>query len=589
MCKFCTNPYGEKEDEKNEEKNLDADYYLTCPDCGLIPFLKFDYNNNFDPLLIYDCLCLNSETNKISYIYHQLRNNLQDSENENKNIYECNCYENNSDYSDNNSIDSNNKYNDCTFDFIGFCFDCEKNFCEKCKKIHLNHNYKFFDNDCYLNLNENKYKNISNKINEIFNFSEKYLNLIDKFILCLENKKKIFEKFKNNFNQICNVLENVFEMSKFYDSKNKINFQLIENLKIFDKIEINNFEYDFEKELKKFENKINKENENNNFLEKFLRNKIIVNNNKKEILKEKIIFNNNNKICNIKNYIKINEFVNENKIMRLKILNDGHFLVEYYFNLIKIFNSNTFKLNNEIFNSNIINFENFNNKIFVKNVLNKNIYFYEKIDELNFWGKIKYKIKNEKINKIYELNNNNFISLEENLIKIWNVNNNNNKLFVKDEIKKNCSDIKIINNNLILLIENKIDKIILFNIINKKTDIINLNSNYNKIIVDNKKIFLIDNKNLILFDIDFKSVLLRFSFENNIYNLLFFNNKNNNDFIIIDNNFNKYNINHCEIKEKKLNIKSKLEINDCNLNNFIIGKNNHIHFNKNLNIITYGN
>jgi hypothetical protein len=105
--------------------------------------------------------------------------------------------------------------------------------------------------------------------------------------------------------------------------------------------------------------------------------------------------------------------------------------------------------------------------------------------------------------------------------------NNNNKLFVKDEIKKNCSDIKIINNNLILLIENKIDKIILLNIINKKIDIINLNSNYNKIVVDNKKIFLIDNKNLILFDIDFKSVLLRFSFENNIYNLLFFNNKNN--------------------------------------------------------------
>lgn len=92
MCKFCTNPYGENEEEKIED--LDVDYYLTCPDCGLIPVLKFDYDINLDPILNYDCLCLNSETNKISYIYHQLRNNLNDIENLNKNIFECNCNEN---------------------------------------------------------------------------------------------------------------------------------------------------------------------------------------------------------------------------------------------------------------------------------------------------------------------------------------------------------------------------------------------------------------------------------------------------------------------------------------------------------------
>ena len=562
MCKFCTNPYGENEEEKIED--LDVDYYLTCPDCGLIPVLKFDYDINLDPILNYECLCLNSETNKISYIYHQLRNNLNDIENLNKNIFECNCNEN-------NSIDSDNK----NFDFVGFCFDCDKNFCDECEKIHLNHNFKYFNDD--LEINENEYENILNKINEIFNFCEKNLNLIEKFILCLENRKKIFEKFKNNFDQIFNVIENVFEMSKFYNKKNKINFQLIENKKIFDKIEINNFEFDYENELKKFEYKINKENEKNFFYEKFLKNKIIVNKNKKEILKEKINLNFND--FDIKKFIKINEIVNENKIKRMKILNDGNFLVEFYFNLIKIFNSNSFKLNSEIFNCNIINFDNFNNKIFVKNVLNKNVFIYEKIDEINFWEK-KFKIKNEKINKICELNNN-FISLEENFIKIWN-----EKLILKDEIKKNCVDFKIIDNNNILLIENKIDKIILFNIFNKKTDIFYLNRDFNKIFVDkNKKIFLIDNKNLFLFDFNFKSIILNFSFENNINNLLFFN--NNNNFLIIDNNFNKYNINHCEIKEKKIKIKSKLEISDCNLNNFIITKNNQIFFTKNKNILTF--
>lgn len=183
-------------------------------------------------------------------------------------------------------------------------------------------------------------------------------------------------------------------MSKFYNKKNKINFQLIENKKIFDKIEINNFEFDYENELKKFEYKINKENEKNIFYEKFLKNKIIVNKNKKEILKEKINLNFND--FDIKKFIKINEIVNENKIKRMKILNDGNFLVEFYFNLIKIFNSNSFKLNSEIFNCNIINFDNFNNKIFVKNVLNKNVFIYEKIDEINFWEK-KLKFKNEKI------------------------------------------------------------------------------------------------------------------------------------------------------------------------------------------------
>ena len=231
--------------QKNDSNDLFKEF--RCPKCYLIPFIQLYAKKNN---LIMKIKCINN---------HEFTNSIKELENKieekslNKIIcnkckvnikkeleffYCINCYENycnecknfhesknknhkliNIEMIDNNCFEHEN--NSC----IGYCFNHNKNFCKDCS------HYKEIDINLFEELNENEInnyqKNILNNENDINELNSSF-----------EQLKKVFEKFENNFILFKQNVEKrilfIKQIIKFYKFKkieNKINFQMIENIK----------------------------------------------------------------------------------------------------------------------------------------------------------------------------------------------------------------------------------------------------------------------------------------------------------------------------------------------------------------------
>ena len=215
-----------------------------CSKCFLIPFIQFFVKNNN---LIMKMKCFNNHENKKI---------IKEKEKNNENYFICNkCKENSNQNKQKNFF---------------YCENCFKIFCEECKNFHINNNnnhklinIKMIDNFCFeheknligfcLNHNKNFCKECShfkeNEIKFFSDFNENEINDCLKNILNNENDinelnsifiqlKKSFENFEKNFLLFKKNVENriffikkIIDFFKFKKNENKINFQMIENIK----------------------------------------------------------------------------------------------------------------------------------------------------------------------------------------------------------------------------------------------------------------------------------------------------------------------------------------------------------------------
>ena len=153
---------------------------------------------------------------------------------ENKNIlYKCSCgkiicgkckntHLNNVNIGEHNLIDYKTKEYTCYCNnnglkFIGYCFDCQKNFCELCQKEHTKHNTKLFEN-----IKIEKEKMIQ-KMNEQKNIILKFNKIIDEW---LERVKEFIDLYKKKLELCLKINEKIIEQ---YDV-NKKNYKFIKNI-----------------------------------------------------------------------------------------------------------------------------------------------------------------------------------------------------------------------------------------------------------------------------------------------------------------------------------------------------------------------
>ena len=378
--------------------------------------------------------------------------------------------------------------------FSHYCKNCNKNICLLCLNNHQQHNIillsQIFINDDYLQ----KIKNKENDILKIKNIKNEIIEEFKKQIKLIED---IYLKFEKNMNLLYSLINNLMNTYIYEKKLNNYNYEIIENLKIIDKIkfpmiDLSDCKNIYEK-IKKFIsfygiNENNKMNDNNK-------------------IKQNIKFNIlNNKISNTLNH-------HTNYINQIILLQDGRFASSSSDNSIIIYNKENYSIQLQIQNliSCVYNIFQSNNGYIFALISNGTISIF-KLISLNSYQNIQnIKAHNYSVRKIIELKNGRYISCSfDKTIKIWKFNNNElllDKIINQDNEISNIIEIE---ENEIISIPNGNSSIIFWNINQLKiiSQINQIECTYcwnnlikllNKIIIVGgiKFIYLINNHNLI--------------------------------------------------------------------------------------------
>ena len=236
----------------NKSNEFNPNDIPRCESCNLIPLFDINYGEE-SPIISYECQ--NRHKNKLNlFDYMKIRNK--------NSIFKINCNECNSKNKENSSFCSKcNKFickeccikhtdtnkhiimNNDKFDsiciihsntFSSYCLNCKANLCAYCIKEHKEHKIITLEN-MLLSKEENN-KNI-NRINKLKNFVIKIEDIKNNIIKELD--KIILE---NKF-----ILE-LLETFEYENKKNNINYNVIQNIKIYEK-EYNNQKYNMLEEI----------------------------------------------------------------------------------------------------------------------------------------------------------------------------------------------------------------------------------------------------------------------------------------------------------------------------------------------------
>ena len=231
----------DKENSKNEFNLKDIP---RCMKCNLICSIKLNYIGNFEPRIIYECekghsgnISLEDYMNNCNKFSLLEETNFKCDKSDKEEIFYCSvckifvclsCIKNHTGKNHSNydikRYDSLCIKHDNLFSF--YCAKCRKNLCIYCSKNHRDHEL--------INLSEIYYSNESKSSlkNEIMNI-EKKIEELDKIE---ENIKKEITKLKESTKleiQFLNILIKTYE----YEEKNRnLNYNVILNLKNFDKV-----------------------------------------------------------------------------------------------------------------------------------------------------------------------------------------------------------------------------------------------------------------------------------------------------------------------------------------------------------------
>ena len=218
--------------------------------------------------------------------------------------------------------------------FSHYCKNCNKNICLLCLNNHQQHNIillsQIFINDDYLQIIKNK----ENDIFKIKNIKNEIIEELKKQIKLIEN---IYLKYEKNMNLLSCLINNLMNTYIYEKKLNNYNYEIIENLKLIEKIkfpiiDFGNCKNIYEKS-EKFISFYNIKEDN----------KINDNNKIKENIKKFNILN--NKISNTLNYHK--DYVNQ-----IILLKDGRIASSSSDNSIIIYNKEDYSIQLQIKNLN---------------------------------------------------------------------------------------------------------------------------------------------------------------------------------------------------------------------------------------------
>ena len=168
--------------KKQENNFLNFSYWINCKQvlCNNCIFNHIEKQHQFIPLSRYDSICL--EHNQ--YFYH-------------------------------------------------YCKNCNKNICLLCFNNHQQHNIIFlsqiFINDDYLQIIKNK----ENDIFKIKNIKNEIIEELKKQIKLIED---IYLKYEKNMNLLSCLINNLMNTYIYEKKLNNYNYEIIENLKLIEKI-----------------------------------------------------------------------------------------------------------------------------------------------------------------------------------------------------------------------------------------------------------------------------------------------------------------------------------------------------------------
>ena len=235
---------GNKGEEKGPNKEeFDLKDIPRCITCSLICSLKLNYTGNFEPKIAYECenghygnISLEeymNKYNKLSLLKEICSDCYKSNDEELYYCSECqkyicpSCLKNHK--GDKHSIISIRRYDSlCTEHsnfFSYYCAKCRKNLCIYCLKKHKSHEL--------INLTENYFSKKS-KLSleeEIINIEKK----IDELDIIENNIRKEINKLKESTKLELQLLKILIKSYEYEKKKKNLNYNIIQNLKNFDK------------------------------------------------------------------------------------------------------------------------------------------------------------------------------------------------------------------------------------------------------------------------------------------------------------------------------------------------------------------
>ena len=381
-----------------------------CPNCNLIPSLKLVYKEG-KSIINYEC----ENNHKGTISLEDYINNFTKHSISSQNCDECNKKqsENNVDYcycckcnkficnlcleKHNNDGDKHSSINFKRYDalckihsntFSFYCAKCRKNICIYCKPDHEFHNLIDLSKFNYSNEDKNKLEE------EIKNLEEKIINLDivkQEIINKIENIKKSSELEM----KFIKILLNTY---KYEESLNNLNFNIIQNLKNFEKIFKSNKIDVYDKIYKESKKYISLFNNLQNY--------------------QSNSFSNNFKTLNN----------HKNTIYYLSKLRDGRLVSCSSDNCLNIYKSNTFELQLSIkeYSNSVASFTEINDGRIITCSYDNTIKIIKLLDENKYQIDQELKDHSSYVNKIIEIKEKELISVSyDKTMKIWNMNNEN--------------------------------------------------------------------------------------------------------------------------------------------------------------------
>ena len=222
-----------------------------CPECSLIPFIEISSNdnkltmktkctNNHTFVDNFDKMQMKCRTQKSKYFCEICRNANKKNEFEQENLYYCSkcykffCYNHGKNIhklKEGHNIYFNECYDNICFEHngtsvIGYCSNCNKNYCKRC--THFNENNKNVDEE----LNEQQIQEYEKEI-------KNNQNIINEIDLLFKNYKKTFIELEQNYNlykqnmiKKINFIKELVTDYKNKLSKSALNYQMKANIKV---------------------------------------------------------------------------------------------------------------------------------------------------------------------------------------------------------------------------------------------------------------------------------------------------------------------------------------------------------------------
>ena len=290
--------------------------------------------------------------------------------------------------------------------FDHYCKNCNKNICLLCLNNHQQHNIillsQIFINDDYLQIIKNK----ENDIFKIKNIKNEIIEELKKQIKLIED---IYLKYEKNMNLLSCLINNLMNTYIYEKKLNNYNYEIIENLKLIEKIkfpiiDFGNCKNIYEKS-EKFISFYNKEDNKIN------------DNNKINIKKFNIL---NNKISNTLNYHK-------DAVNQIILLKDGRIASSSNDKSIIIYNKEDYSIQLQIKNldSYVYNIIQGSNDYIFASIENGTISIFKLTSLTSYQNIQNIKAHNNHVRKIIELKDGRYVSCSyDKTIKIWKFNNN---------------------------------------------------------------------------------------------------------------------------------------------------------------------